>query len=312
MTCRTFLCWSVILLAPTLGRADAKQEADAFRAQGVANLQKKEFDRAIADFDQAVRRMPQEAMTYCLRGCAYAAKRDLERALTDYNEAIRLDPKLVCLYGERATAYVMKGDHDRALADFNEAIRLDPAYAHLYYDRGRVHVLKQDFGRAFADFSEVIRLKPGHADAYCARGSAGIALRKYAGAAADFQEAARLEPTLAMAHANVGFLLATCPEATLRDGKRAVGCARKGCELTHWQQPAMVSVLAAACAEAGDFRGAVKWEKNALDLAVSVPTATIDEMRGRLRLYEEGKPYRIGATVPEARALTPPPPPPAP
>jgi serine/threonine-protein kinase len=87
-------------------------------------------------------------------------------------------------------------------------------------------------------------------------------------------------------------VLATCPDATLRDGKRAVGCALRACELTRFQQPIMVSFLAAAYAEAGDFREAVKWEKKALEMAASLPTAEADGMRARLRLYEEGKPYR--------------------
>ena len=53
-------------------------------------------------------------------------KGDNDRAIADFNEAIRLDPKSSLTFRNRGDAYTDKGDHDRALADYSEAIRLDP------------------------------------------------------------------------------------------------------------------------------------------------------------------------------------------
>ena len=72
------------------------------------------------------------AFAYNNRGNVYRDKGDVDRALADYNEAIRLDPKYAVAYNNRANAYRGKGELDRAIADYNDAIRVDPKYADAY------------------------------------------------------------------------------------------------------------------------------------------------------------------------------------
>ena len=79
------------------------------------------MDRAIANYNEAIRVDPNYALASTNRGIAYASKGDNDRAIADYNEAIRLDPKSALAFGNRGIAYGKKGDNDRALADFNEA-----------------------------------------------------------------------------------------------------------------------------------------------------------------------------------------------
>ncbi len=86
-------------------------------------------------------------------------------------------------------------------------------------------------------------------------------------------------------------LLATCPEDRQRDGKKAQELAQKACELTHWQNAGFVDTLAAACAAAGQFADAVKWQKKAMADPVFAEREG-ERARARLALYEAGKPYR--------------------
>ena len=104
----------------------------------------------------------------------------------------------------------------------------------------------------------------------------------------------RIAPNSARALRERAWILATCPNAKIRDGEQAVLSASKACELTGWNEPHTLAILAAACSEAADFEGAVKWQQKALDL---LPEKSPDkrEYRGLLDRYKAKKPYhRLG------------------
>jgi tetratricopeptide (TPR) repeat protein len=95
-----------------------------------------DYDRAIADYTEAIRRDPEQARAYCRRGGAYRMQGDYDRAIADASQAIRLAPKHPRAYCIQGHACYMKGDYDRAIADASMAMRLDPKYAWAYYRRG--------------------------------------------------------------------------------------------------------------------------------------------------------------------------------
>ena len=98
-----------------------------------------ECDRALADFDAAIRLDPRHAQAYISRGCAHATRGEHDRAIADYDAAIRLDPGCARAYSNRGLAHFARGEFDRAIADYGEVIRLDPHNAHAYNDRGNAY-----------------------------------------------------------------------------------------------------------------------------------------------------------------------------
>ena len=100
----------------------------------------------------------------------------------------------------------------------------------------------------------------------------------------------RIDPNFSRAYNNLAWLLATCPDAKFRDGKRAVELATKACELTKWKVALDIGTLAAAHAEAGDFEAAVQWQTKANGLY----GAGKDREKGeaRLKLYQQKKRYQ--------------------
>jgi tetratricopeptide (TPR) repeat protein len=160
--------------------------------RGVASYEKNEYDRAIADYSEAVRLNPKYAGAYVGRGATWHAKREYDRAIADYDEAIRIDPKNGLAFLDRGFAWETKKDSDRAIADYDEAIRLYPNYTEAYDRRGHAWQSKGNLDRAIADYSEAIRLDPKHIDANASRGRTYFYKGDFAAAAADLLSASKL------------------------------------------------------------------------------------------------------------------------
>jgi tetratricopeptide (TPR) repeat protein len=100
------------------------------------------------------------AWAYDNRGYIYGFKGEFERALADFGEAIRLDPKDSYARHNRGRILFHLMEYDRALADFNEAIRLDPKSGDAHEGRGNVYYHRGDRDRASADYQAALRLMP--------------------------------------------------------------------------------------------------------------------------------------------------------
>jgi Flp pilus assembly protein TadD len=161
----------------------------AYNNRGSAYGKKGENDRAIADYNEALRLNPKLASAYNNRGLAYSKKGENDRAIADHNEALRLDPKFASAYNNRGLAYSEKGENDRAIADYNEALRLNPKNAVAYNNRGFAYWRKGENDRAIADYNEALRLDQKLADTYVSRGLVYEKLADFARARADFSTA---------------------------------------------------------------------------------------------------------------------------
>ena len=95
----------------------------------------KDYDKAVADYDAALRLDPKNVNTLFRRGEVRFYQRDFDKALTDYNEAIRLDPNIAPAFTRRGWVRAVQQQYDQALADFNEAVRLNPEEAWAYNSR---------------------------------------------------------------------------------------------------------------------------------------------------------------------------------
>jgi tetratricopeptide (TPR) repeat protein len=79
---------------------------------------------ALVGNDKALR--PDRIKALIARGAVYERKGDVERAIGDYDTALRLDPTLADIFNARGDLYRKKGDRVHALADFGAALKLNP------------------------------------------------------------------------------------------------------------------------------------------------------------------------------------------
>jgi hypothetical protein len=108
----------------------------------------------------------------------------------------------------------------------------------------------------------------------------------------DYDELIRRYPDLYWAHERKAWILATSPDATYRDGRLAVAAATRASELTNGRDGRVLSTLAAAYAEIGDFATAVRWQERALE-QVAAEGRSLKPEQDRLSLYRSAKPFRL-------------------
>ncbi len=211
----------------------------------------------------------------------------LEQAPAYFTQWLMSYSKSDFAYGSRAFAWRELGELDKALADFGQALRLNPNEMCWYLGRADVHTMKEEYEQAAADACDAIRVQPERSAGYQMRAEVRIATQDWQGSLADYAEYLRLDPNSWWAHARLASILSVCPAPGIRDPSKALECAMKACELTGWNSPYCLEVLAGACAAAGRVEEAIRWQTKALD------DPEYEKTRGaaarlRIKLYEGG------------------------
>jgi tetratricopeptide (TPR) repeat protein len=173
------------------------------RQQALSEAQQGNFSKAIAIFNQLIKRNPNNATDYNNRGLVYFQSGQREAALKDYNVAIDINPKLDSAYNNRANYYAAQGEFLEAILDYDTAIDLNPSNVrawinqgitfrdlkmyeraiecfdlalcmgrleeHIYAERGRTYHLWGDWNYAVADYQRaIVELDSGNSSSHLA------------------------------------------------------------------------------------------------------------------------------------------------
>jgi Flp pilus assembly protein TadD len=200
---------------------------------------------------------PHNADAHKCLGDALAAQDKTTEAASEYSTALQLKPDDVTIREALALILAQKGETDKALACLYGALKIQPtpgAHAQV----ASLRVIRGGFQDAVQHYLEALHLKPDSPDVLN----------------------------------NLAWLLATCPDAHIRDGAQAVGFAERACKLTNYKQTILVGTLAAACAEAGRFDDAIAMAEKACTLASEAgEQPLVQKNQELLELYRAHRPY---------------------
>ena len=231
------------------------------------------------------------AYAYRILGRLYARTGQIKEAIAAWEKAVELFPDEAKWRVQLAGLLVMQGD-ESALGHYQELIRANPEDPKAHAGLGEVYKYLKHPGQAEESFRRALQLDPEYVAAYDALGLLLQQQGKYAEAIKVIRRGLELGPKHLQMTNNLAWLLATSPNAELRDGAEAVRLAKLSSEATKRENANFLDTLAVAYAEMGSFEQAVEVNERALKLARNTgEEALIPILESRRSLYENKQAY---------------------
>jgi tetratricopeptide (TPR) repeat protein len=297
-----------------------------------AEVQAGAYEEALITGQRALELDPKNGAVHSVLGFVYEKQvrrpEDLERAVWYYQHALQLTPRNAAVHNNLGELLIRQGKFEKAAEHFRQALRVRPDYAESHHNLGNILMREGKFREAILSFEQALRLRPDFMEA---RSNLGVAflqegrmreceeqfrrvLRvrpdqdkawenlgtvlirqgRYREAADLFRRWMRLAPDRPRAILSTAWLLASCPDADVRNGKEAIRLAERVCRAGRYRSAGALGVLAAAYAEEGRFGEAVRYAGRAFERTkAGGRDKLMHQIEAQLKLYRSHRPYRM-------------------
>jgi tetratricopeptide (TPR) repeat protein len=266
--------------------------AEAHIGLGEALLRKGKVEEAAGHFQKALQIDPDNALAHCSLGAILLKKGRVDDAMAHYQQALQIIPDLAKAHYNLANILLRKGRVDEAISHYQLALQSNPDYAEAHVNLGNILLQSGRIDEAILHYQHALQIDPDCVPARINLG--GILLQKGRAAEAipQFQHALQLQPNNPEVQNSLAWLLATCPQASLRNGDKAVDLAERANLLTGGENPVVLRTLAAAFAEAGRYDDARRSAQKAIDLAQAAGQQNLTgQLNVELKRYQAGLPF---------------------
>jgi tetratricopeptide (TPR) repeat protein len=291
---RAARCGWGLLLAFTVAFnlfASYKSNADGHQNFGDALLKTGRVDEAITQFQRSLEMRTDSALTWFSLAEALLQKGSVDEAITEYQKAVQAKPDYALAHNNLGNALMQRGRADEAITQYQKAAQIKPDYALACNNLGTVLQQTGKVDEAITQYQKAVQIEPDFASAHSNLGNALVQKGRVNEAIPQYEKALQLTPDDPAIENNLAWVLATCPEASLRNGGKALELGRQASLLTGGENPVILHTLAAACAEAGRFSEAVETAQHALRLAeAQTNTVLAGALQSELKLYQAGRP----------------------
>ena len=147
-------------------------------------------DTELAQYERIIESL---GAMYCNRGFCYLGIGETDKAIQDFDAAIKLQPENADFYCARSTAHVQAAKHADGIRDLDMALQLDSTNINALFLRAVLSFNREHFHKAVEDSSRAIALDSRRSDFYCVRGRSQLHLGDYNSAIADLDKAIESE-----------------------------------------------------------------------------------------------------------------------
>jgi tetratricopeptide (TPR) repeat protein len=269
-------------------------EPGPYLSRARAYLQGRRYGKAIDDLDIALKQAPSHPRILLLRALANHGAGNAEAAKTDLDDALK-DPR-----GLQELNVISLGRRSDIAEDLESLTKIAPKNSELLLQLGMLYLGTNQPRKAIEKCTAALEQEPENFMALRTRADALLGIGKHPEAVADYERAVKLKSRLSSdlektswtgVLNNFAWVLATSPEDSVRDGKRAIDLATQACDETNYSKSHILSTLAASYAETGNWEKAIEWSKKAAELGHE-DEDTEGQLKKELASYEAKKPWR--------------------
>jgi tetratricopeptide (TPR) repeat protein len=266
--------------------------AAAHNNLGTALLNQGRLEEASEHYHQALDKAPAFAEAHSNLGFLLTKQGRTAEAIEEYQKAIELNPNCAEFYNNLGNLLAAQRRADEAIGQFQKALEVEPDNAKVRYNLANILSAQGRWDEAIEHYQQALKQMPDSTHAHYQLGLALQSRGKFAATVAQLQKVLELDPRHVTAQNNLAWLLATCPDNSLRNGNKAVELAQQAVQLSGGKSPEILDTLAAAYAEAGRFPEAIETARQALDLSTAQNNKPLAEaIQNQLKLFKTHSPY---------------------
>jgi tetratricopeptide (TPR) repeat protein len=184
--------------------AASPQSTLAHNSLGLEFLNRGQYEKAIAEFDQVLKIDQENQNAYINLGAAYATQEQYQEAAEALQKAIELVPERALPHFHLGIIFERLGDTEQAIVAYQNALDLDPYLVSAYYNLGLAYHSLERWAEAIFVFERLLDIEPNSAEAHNSLGLVYLQLQLFPQAIYEFQEALQLDPQSAPALSNLG------------------------------------------------------------------------------------------------------------
>ncbi len=287
-------CWGLLLTLSVAFNLVASYErhADFHYNLGAVLYGRGQVDEAIAHFQKALEIRPNDVEANNSLGTALFQNGRVDEGLVHLQKTLEIQPGNIVARVNLGSVFLQRGRVDEAIAQFQKALELQPNDPEAHNNLGSALFQKGRMDEAIAQFQKALEYQPNYSEAHYNLGYVLVQKGQRHDAITHFQKALELEPNNPNIHNQLVWLLATCPDASIRNGPKAIQLAQQADRLVGGQSPLILRTLAAAYAENEQFPEAVASAQRALQLATAQnDVALVSDLKMQLGFYQARLPF---------------------
>ncbi|MCF0234267.1 MAG: tetratricopeptide repeat protein [Thermoguttaceae bacterium] len=234
---------------------------------------------------------------YFYRGVLYLQLKEYDKALADVNKALRIDGDMLQALRVKGIIYLQQEKFDDAIRIFEQLKRRSDDKVEATLQIAFATSRKGLYKKAVEMLDKELEANPESTDIMRSRADMELSYGHWAEAIDWYGRVLAKDPNDSGVLNNYSWLLSTCPVDSIRNGEKALEYGLLAAEKTFYAAPHILSTLAAAYAELGDFENARKWSAKAVEIGEKEKYESLDSLKNEQKSYLENKPWRETAEI---------------